>query len=96
MIISGLPLNNFTPQQVEQILNSLWDRLVPGGYISFFEYIAIRRIKSLICGRKERQRLSQVGNVLTEFLRRETRRETALANLPPAWVHHLRKEPVKT
>ena len=91
VIISGLPLNNFTPQDVTQILRILWERLAPGGHLSFFQYIAIRRVKRIVSRRGERQRLAAVDSILSDFLRDETRREAVLANLPPAWVHHLQK-----
>ncbi|HVT29409.1 MAG TPA: methyltransferase domain-containing protein, partial [Lacipirellulaceae bacterium] len=46
VIISGLPLNNFTVESVQQILSKLTRLVAPGGTISFFEYVAIRRAKA--------------------------------------------------
>jgi phospholipid N-methyltransferase len=91
LIISGLPLNNFSVELVEQILAKLRRLLAPGGTLSFFEYVAIRRAKSLISSRGERDRLRGVGRRMDEVLRtNEIDRELVLANVPPAWVHHLR------
>jgi phospholipid N-methyltransferase len=91
VIISGLPLNNFPVALVEQILAKLGGLLAPGGTLSFFEYIAVRRAKAALSRRAERERLRAIGGVLRRFLDgREIRRDRVLANVPPAWVHHVR------
>ena len=91
LIISGLPLNNFTVDQVERILAALTGLLSPGGTLSFFEYIAIRQVKRLISGREERQRLRGIGRVMGAMLdAHEIRRDWVWLNVPPAWVHHVR------
>ena len=90
LIISGLPLNNFSVELVEQILAKLSRLLAPGGTLSFFEYVAIRKAKSLVCSRGDRERLRGIAGVLDEYLRREIRRDLVMANVPPAWVHHVR------
>jgi phosphatidylethanolamine/phosphatidyl-N-methylethanolamine N-methyltransferase len=91
LIISGLPLNNFPVDLVEQILAKLQGVLTPGGTLSFFEYVAIRRAKSLVSAAETRQRLRGISRIFEELLRkREIRRDLVLANFPPAWVHHLR------
>ncbi|HEX5471680.1 MAG TPA: methyltransferase domain-containing protein [Lacipirellulaceae bacterium] len=89
LIISGLPLNNFAVDSVEQILAKLGRLLAPCGTLSFFEYVAIRRAKSLVCSRKDRGRLRGIARVLGEFLRAEVKRDLVLSNVPPAWVHHV-------
>ncbi len=91
LIISGLPLNNFEADSVERILAKLRRLLAPGGTLSFFEYVAIRRAKSLVSSRIERERLRGVARALSEVLRgNEVHRDLVLANVPPAWVHHVR------
>lgn len=91
LIISGLPLNNFSAALVEQILASLRGLLKPGGTLSFFEYIAIRRLRSLVSGREERARLRGIGRALDGVLgKNEVRRDWIWPNVPPAWVHHVR------
>jgi phosphatidylserine decarboxylase len=93
LIISGLPLNNFSVEVVEQMLAKFRRLLVPGGTLSFFEYVAVRRAKSLFSRRAERGRLRGVGRVMERMLcGNEVRRELVLANVPPAWVHHVRFE----
>ena len=94
LIISGLPLNNFEVDEVEQILDVLRRLVAPGGVVSFFEYIAIRKAKAAVSGRAQRQRLRGVARVVGDFLRQgEIRRDWILPNVPPAWVHHVRPHP---
>lgn len=89
-IISGLPLNNFAAAEVEQILSVFARLLAPGGILSFFEYIAIRRVKQAISGRAERQRLREIGRLLGDlFERGQIRCEAVWPNVTPAWVHHV-------
>jgi len=91
VVISGLPLNNFTVCEVEQILGKLAGLLKPGGTLSFFEYIAIRHARALVSGRVERDRLRGISRVLGAVLGpHEFRRDWVWPNVPPAWVHHLR------
>ncbi len=90
-IVSGLPLNNFSPLLVERILRGLAGLLKPGGALSFFEYIAIRRAKTLLSGGAERERLRGVGRAMRAVLDgHEFRRDWVWLNVPPAWVHHVR------
>lgn len=91
LIISGLPLNNFSVATVEQILATLTGLLEPGGTLSFFEYIAIRRARALFSGRAERARLRGIGRAMHKVLaEHEIRRDRIWPNVPPAWVHHVR------
>ena len=91
VIVSGLPLNNFSAELVEKILDAFTSLLKPGGTLSFFEYIAVRRMKALVSRGDERRRLRQIGGILSSLLEaHEIRRECILANVPPAWVHHVR------
>jgi len=93
VIVSGLPLNNFSVELVRQILTKLRRLLAPGGTLSFFEYIAIRRVKSLVSGRAQRERLRGIGAAYDELVApAEIRRDHVLANVPPAYVHHVRWE----
>jgi phosphatidylethanolamine/phosphatidyl-N-methylethanolamine N-methyltransferase len=90
-IISGLPLNNFPVVVVRSILAHLEQLAASGATLSFFEYVGVRKAKALLCSREERQRLAGIGHVLHEACKAwEFRRECVLANVPPAWVHHLR------
>jgi phospholipid N-methyltransferase len=91
VVVSGLPLNNFSPGLVARILSTMTGLLRPGGTLSFFQYIFIRQIKSLVVGRAERDRLREVGRVMDALLRaHEFRRDWVWPNVPPAWAHHVR------
>jgi len=91
VIVSGLPLNNFSVALVEQLVGKLSRLLAPGGTLSFFEYIAVRRAKAALSPQAERERLRGIGRVLGDLLdAHEIRRDRVLANVPPAWVHHVR------
>lgn len=90
-IISGLPLNNFAADEVRQILDTFARLARPGCILSFFEYIAVRKAKRLVSGRRERQRLQDIGDLLGGLAKeREIHRDCVLLNVTPAWVHHIR------
>ncbi|MCS7306178.1 MAG: methyltransferase domain-containing protein [Thermoguttaceae bacterium] len=90
LVISGLPLNNFQVSEVQAILQKMTALLRPGGVLSFFEYMGIRRLRGLVAGRADRQRLQGIERMFRElFQRAEIRRDWVWLNVPPAWVHHL-------
>jgi phospholipid N-methyltransferase len=90
LIVSGLPLNNFTAEEVERILGVLTQLLKPGGVLSFFEYIAIRTMKKFVTPKSDRARLRGIEQILTAtFEKGEVARDAIWLNVPPAWVHHI-------
>jgi phospholipid N-methyltransferase len=90
LIVSGLPLNNFSVATVEHLLGVLLSLLKPGGQLSFFQYIAIRQARWLVSGREERARLRGITRALQNILGpHEIRRDWVWPNVPPAWVHHV-------
>ncbi len=90
VILSGLPMNNFAVCEVEHILGILRRLASPGATVSFFEYMAIRRLKATISGKQERLRLRGIGHVVGQVLKNhEVRRDAIWRNIPPACVHHL-------
>jgi phospholipid N-methyltransferase len=89
VIVSGLPLNNFSIELVDSLLTKMQKLLAPGGVLSFFEYVAIRRAKAIVSSRTGRERLRGIERVLHGVLKSEVRRDMVLANVPPAWVHHV-------
>lgn len=91
LIVSGLPLNNFSVELVEDILATMTGLLAPGGTLSFFEYMAIRGIKGRVGPRAQRQRMQGISRALDSILgEHEFRRDWIWPNVLPAWVHHLR------
>jgi phospholipid N-methyltransferase len=94
-IVSGLPLNNFSPALVREIVRAFKRLLRPGGILSYFEYSEMRQLKPLICSRAERRRLWQVGRIMRKTIQKsQIRQQHVLFNVPPALVHHLRFRPV--
>jgi phospholipid N-methyltransferase len=91
LVVSGLPLNNFSSAEVRDILGAYSKLLKPGGILSFFQYIMIRPAKMIVSVGSERDRLKGVGEAIERILReREFAREWVWPNVPPAWVHHIR------
>lgn len=92
VIVSGLPLNNFSAELVERILTLLVQLLKPDGTLSFFEYIGVRRARAVVSSRAERDRLAGIGRAMNAVLKEgEFRRDWVWPNIPPAWVHHVRR-----
>lgn len=90
VIVSSLPLNNFDPEKVREFLDTFMTHLVPGGVLSYFEYVLVRTVKRCLSTAAERERLRRVGLVTDEFVRRyQIRSEPVLLNLPPAVARHL-------
>lgn len=84
-IVSSLPLNNFEPQEVREILARMKGLLAPGGHLSFFEYAGIRRIARPFKKKQDRRRLGDIGRLLTEFDRENgVKKRVCLLNFPPA------------
>ena len=91
LIVSGLPLNNFSVELVQSILGKLLELLQAGGTLSFFEYITVRKARALVSGKADRERLRGIGRAMRAVLdKHEIRLEAILLNVPPAWVHHVR------
>lgn len=92
VIISGLPFNNFPVSLVESLVGASWDLLAPGGTYSFFEYMFVRPIRCRLSNRADSERLSAIEAFMQgRFRESRFRRDWVFANVPPAWVQHLRK-----
>jgi phospholipid N-methyltransferase len=90
-MISGLPLNNFSLDLVEDIYHSYERLLKPGGTLTCFEYVWIRAMKMPFVSASEQTRLVK----LTQYLQAKIRRyqigeEIVFLNVPPAVARHLR------
>lgn len=91
-IISGLPLNNFPTALVEEIFESYWRLLAPGGTLSYFEYMYVRPVRKLISKSAERDRLNKLDRILGDQLNRHRiSRDWIFGNVLPAWVQHLKR-----
>ena len=91
VVVSGLPLNNFSEADVTAILHAYSRLLKPAGILSFFQYMLVRPAKMVVSGGRERDRLRGVGQAIDAVLgEREFARDWVWPNVPPAWVHHIR------
>lgn len=91
VIVSGLPLTNFAPGDVEKIMARLLELLHPGGTLTYFAYLGTRRVRTLTASRAEARRHAEVDEVMAAYQRRyAVGRWTVWANLPPAYAWHLR------
>lgn len=94
VIISGLPLNNFSPELVSTIFESYFRLLAPGGTLSYFEYMFLRSIKCRLACTADRRRLHALNEVIGPYLQTHRfERSWVFVNFPPAWVQHLRAAP---
>ncbi|WP_314613112.1 class I SAM-dependent methyltransferase [Streptomyces stackebrandtii] len=92
LIISGLPLTNFPPHQVERIMSRYMELLHPGGTLAYFAYLGTRKARALASSRTALRRHAAVDAIMTDYQRAyATGRWTVLANLPPAHVWHLQR-----
>ncbi|MGW3952417.1 class I SAM-dependent methyltransferase [Streptomyces sp. NPDC004752] len=92
VIISGLPLTNFPPQQVERIMARFMDLLHPGGTLAYYAYLGTRTARTLTASRAALRRHAAVDEIMTGYQRAyATGRWTVWANLPPAHVWHLQR-----
>lgn len=95
-VISGLPLNNFPTDLVEEIFQAYFRLLKPGGVLSYFEYQFVRSIRTRVGKQEERDRLAAIDATMKSYTDRlRFRRDWIFVNLPPAWVQHLRSEEVE-
>lgn len=90
-IISGLPLNNFSPELVQTIFDTCFRLLAPEGTLSYFEYMLVRPLRKRLALRANRRRLRAIDEIIRPYLSaRRYRSDWVFVNLPPACVHHLR------
>ncbi len=96
-IISGLPLNNFTADQVSEIFEAYLRLLAPGGVLSYFEYMFVRPMRMLVSGHQHKANLKALGKIINMYQERyRFQTNWVFVNIPPAWVQHLQSETVST
>lgn len=92
VIVSGLPFANFDAEDVEEILEYYFRVLEPGGHLSFYGYLYTKEVKAVIARREDYLRQARTSWVVQDWIDRYgIRSEKVFANIPPAFVHHLRK-----
>ncbi|MCG3195850.1 MAG: methyltransferase domain-containing protein [Candidatus Omnitrophica bacterium] len=92
LVVSGLPLNNFGPELVDELLGGFLESLAPGGCHTFFEYIAIRALKRRLARSEERSRFRAIEQVVRSRLTPwQWHRKAVWINIPPAWAYAVRR-----
>jgi phospholipid N-methyltransferase len=90
VILSGLPMNNFSSELVEELFEAYLRLLAPEGTLSYFEYMYMRPMRKLVSGRDDRGRVNRIAEIMSGHCRRrQARTSWVFMNLPPAWVQHL-------
>jgi len=94
-IVSGLPLNNFPADLVDEMFRVYFRLLAPDGVLSYFEYMYVRTLRKRFGKTESRKRLTQIDETMGSYVKHHRfRRDSILLNLPPAWVQHLRNDTV--
>lgn len=92
-VISGLPLNNFPPRLVAEIMETYFRLLKPGGMLSYFEYMYIRPIRKTVSVGTSGQRMKEIHEIVETYIgQHRVARDTVLLNTPPAWAQHLQAD----
>jgi phosphatidylethanolamine/phosphatidyl-N-methylethanolamine N-methyltransferase len=89
-IVSGLPLNSFSPDMVQKIITKLKSLTKNGGVISAFDYPALNFRSSLLRG-NAKIALKKVLQIKDEFYKQHGFAQNfVLRNIPPARVCYFR------
>lgn len=98
-VVSGLPLNNFSPDLVSELVEASLKQVRPGGTFSMFEYMYVRPVRMRFGPRETRDRMQAIEEIMqSQFEQYRFRQDWVFLNMLPAWVQHLRVtgEPVTT
>ncbi len=96
-VISGLPLNNFPPKLVAEIMEVYFRLLYPHGVLSYFEYMYVRSVRRRISPGTTGSRLREIHEIVESYIAQyRIARDPVLLNTPPAWVQHLRAQPLQS
>ena len=91
-IVFSLPLTNFPPAMVQEILELMMNYLKPGGVFSYVKYIFISRLKYLFSSASVKTHMNTNQAIIKQFADRYQITQTAvLSNVPPTWVYYWQK-----
>ena len=92
-IVCGLPFTAFSPELIREVLVCFRRLLRPGGVFSYFEYVILRRLRTVCSVGRTRERMREVSAILNSNIRAsQFERRTVFANLPPAHARYCRFE----
>ncbi len=93
VVVSGLPLNSFTPDFVESVLAKYRELTKPDGTISYFEYIALEKFKLSFLSGEEADNFQEVLDMKSDFVEEYGEStDEVYWNITPARVLHCRGE----
>lgn len=91
-IIFSLPLTNFPPGMVQELLDLMMSCLKPGGVFSYVKYIFISRLKSVFGGARLRADMKANQAITHAFAEKyQIERRAVWRNIPPAWAFFWQK-----
>lgn len=95
-VVSGLPMTNFEPPQVDAIMTRMLDLLRPGGTLTYFAYLGTRIARRMFATPAEARRHAAVDEIMKTYQRKYAVRQRRIwLNLPPAWVWTLAKPGIR-
>ncbi len=93
-LVSSLPLNNFDYDLVRSILLSYQHFLTPGGKLSYFEYLAARKMREVLSKVKGDKDGLRTCHLLEEFIKNfQLEYDEVIMNFPPAVARHFSFKP---
>ena len=91
-IVFSLPLTNFPPSLVQEILDLMMAQLRPGGVFSYVHYIFISRLKYVFSSSAMRAEIRANKKIITSFADQyQIERRAVLRNVPPSWAYFWQK-----
>lgn len=88
-VISGLPLNGFTPELVEKCLNTFKKLTKAGGKVSYFDYPIFPKLFTKLYWGKKRKNYIKLLDIKNQFfLNYGIHKELVKENFPTANVQH--------
>ncbi len=95
VVISSLPLNSFNSNLVDQVLLKYKYLAKDGGYVSYFEYIGLGKIKKLYLSGKLQMDFKTILSLKDSFVSNYcTEKDKIWWNFPPARIFHCQMEEV--
>jgi phosphatidylethanolamine/phosphatidyl-N-methylethanolamine N-methyltransferase len=90
-IISGLPLNSFSPKEVKAFLKTFKALAKDQTTVHYFEYIGIAKIKKRFLAGSEKKNFEKVLAIKEKFFQSYGfDKDTVILNLPPARALHFK------
>jgi phospholipid N-methyltransferase len=91
-IVFSLPLTNFPPSLVQEILELMMAQLKPKGVFSYVKYIFVARLKYFLSGARAQEQMRENQKIIHTFANKyQIERRAVLLNIPPAWTYYWQK-----